>query len=64
MAELSTICWGCKRAVCGCSWSKSYIPVFGWNAIKTQIEIKNNGVRKYIDSYKVIKCPLFELDGR
>lgn len=64
MAELSTICWDCKRAVLGCSWSKSYTPVRGWNAIKTKIEINNNGIRKYIDSYKVIECPLFEADGR
>lgn len=64
MAELSTICWGCKRAVCGCSWSKSYIPVPGWNAIKTNIAANNRGVKKYHESYKVIECPLFEADGR
>lgn len=64
MPELSTICWKCKRAVLGCSWSKSYIPVSGWIAVKTKIAANKNGVKKYQESYKVIECPLFEADGR
>lgn len=64
MAELSTICWDCKRAVMGCSWSKRYTPVPGWNAIKTQIAVNDKGRQRYCESYKVIECPLFEADGR
>lgn len=64
MAELSTICWDCKRAVLGCSWSKSYTPVPGWNAIKTQIAAYDKDRKIYYESYKVLECPLFEADGR
>ena len=64
MAELSTICWDCKRAVLWCSWSKSYTPVPGWNARQTQISAYDRGKKTHYDSYKVLECPLFEADGR
>lgn len=47
-----TLCWSCKNACGGCSWSKSLTPVKGWQAEKTLV------------SYLVIKCPNYRWDGR
>ncbi len=55
-----TLCWSCKRALCGCSWSKYFIPVKGWKAKKTKI---NCGPQGYTDSYKVIACPEYLKDN-
>ena len=50
-----TICWDCKKAIGGCSWSETLTPVEGWTAIQND---KDN-----TESYKVIMCPLFERDA-
>lgn len=52
------ICWHCKNACGGCSWSKILAPVKGWKAK----EVKNVGYL-VTKSYKVIECPEFE-EGR
>lgn len=53
-----TLCWDCQNALCGCSWSKHFEPVEGWEARKTpKTKAKPN-------SYKVYKCPEFILDER
>ena len=63
MAQLlnakDTICWNCKKATGGCSWSDKLIPVDGWEAIPTRVKMV---LDKVVDSYKVIGCPLFEQD--
>lgn len=50
MAIVQSLCWMCGNA-CGkgCSWSESFIPVEGWEAIRDD---KN-------DSYTVVNCPKF-----
>lgn len=52
------ICWKCDRATGGCSWSSKGIPVKGWKANKTIIK-DNITSNRIIDSYEVLKCPLF-----
>ena len=49
------ICWVCKNACGGCSWSKEFKPVTGWLA-KTTIIKDSEGD---IFSYKIKKCPEF-----
>ena len=56
----STLCWGCEKAGGKCSWSKSFTPVDGWDAIPTKIQTRDNP-NGYIDSFRVIECPEFEL---
>ena len=46
-------CWNCKKCFGGCSWSRAFIPVKGWDAEKTKI---HNDLH-YIDSYKIYSCP-------
>ena len=54
-----TICWHCKKACCGCSWSKRFVPVKGWTATETVIIGGRDGSER-IKSYRVIRCPEFE----
>ena len=42
-----SLCWDCQNACCGCSWSRSFEPVEGWEA------------RPSGDSFFVINCPQF-----
>ena len=52
-----SLCESCRHVVpnpttgAGCSWSRAFIPVNGWEAVK---ETKGN-----YESYKVIRCPRF-----
>lgn len=59
----STICWDCVNAAGGspCCWINGHIPVPGWEAEPTKITSTLD--KKYIDSYRVIACPLFEFDA-
>ena len=50
----STLCWNCGN--CGkCSWSKSFLPVAGWQAKPTCFVDRGKTVHSYI----VIGCPEF-----
>lgn len=42
------LCWYCENACGGCSWSESFIPVEGWEAIKTG------------ESYHITFCPQYQ----
>lgn len=56
----SSLCWDCEKATnSGCSWSKSFKPVKGWEAEPKPIKLT---ATKNIDSYLVIKCPQFAED--
>lgn len=46
------LCWSCKNAYSGCSWSVFYKPVNGWVAYKSNV------------SYLVHKCPQYKYDGK
>ena len=49
------LCWRCANACGGCSWSKDFTPVEGWEATPHLIKDKRGG----ISSYKIRKCPQF-----
>lgn len=47
------LCWTCKKAICGCNWSKYGKPVDGWDAEPTVIQTGNT----VKNSYKIKRCP-------
>jgi len=51
-----TLCWDCRNAIGGCSWSTLFKPVEGWKAEPT----KN---KEGATSFNVIKCPEFKRDA-
>lgn len=51
-----TLCWKCKNACGGCSWSKNLTPVEGWKAER----VYNNVYSQDTVSYRVRECPEFE----
>lgn len=61
-----SICWDCKNAVqgecSGCSWSRDFKPVDGWNAVRRDISAASLGRRSTQadrESYVVVSCPKF-----
>lgn len=55
------LCWDCKKATGGCSWSKNFIPVPGWTA--TPAVIKSTSGRNNVmitETYSITACPEFE----
>ena len=64
-----TLCWSCKKALGGCSWSKCdkdtseilFQPVDGWVAEKTILLMyRRGGKPRYETSYIVESCPQYE----
>lgn len=63
-----TLCWSCKNACGGCSWSEvdkstnklRFQPVEGWTADETKVRIGCAQSGRYKTSYLVRACPLFE----
>ena len=53
--ENEQLCWRCKNACGGCSWSDCLIPVGGWTAEPTIVKDS----MKDFASYKIRKCPQF-----
>lgn len=55
--ELGQLCWQCKNACGGCSWSRKVnpMPVAGWDAEPTIVKDCDGD----FPSYKIKKCPLF-----
>lgn len=58
----STLCWKCKNATGGCSWSQDFTPVEGWDAKRTRIRLEKG--TKHTESFIVKKCPEFLPDER
>lgn len=63
----TNICFDCKRACGGCSWTEldpknlqtRFEPVPGWDATKTFFK---NGDGRKVETYHIRSCPLFEKD--
>lgn len=55
-----TLCFKCSNACGGCSWSKDFVPVEGWTARPTRIEMGKT--EKIVESFHVTACPLFRAD--
>lgn len=58
--RLHTLCWDCRKACGGCSWSEEHLPVPGWTALETKIRMKAD---VFEPSFIVIACPEFDRDG-
>ena len=54
-----TLCWRCANACGGCSWSRNFIPVSGWDAIPTRIRTHHSTAAATNESYIVRQCPRF-----
>jgi len=57
------LCWNCKHACGGCSWSRNFTPVEGWTAAPTVINVERTRRGKpfvrSIASYDIQSCPQF-----
>lgn len=51
------LCCTCKNCYGGCSWSRDFTPVDGWDAIPTIIKQQWG---KQIGSFAIRDCPLYE----
>lgn len=58
-----TLCWECGNAYGGCSWSRTFTPVEGWDAQYVRRVYKSKDAH-ILDSYEVHSCPEFVEDGR
>lgn len=56
------LCWDCKKACGGCSWSKNFEPVPGWIAEERVLYHRGNGEKIRTSSYHIRYCPEFERD--
>mgnify|MGYP004523284735 CR=1 FL=1 len=54
------LCWRCRKACGGCSWSRKLEPVAGWRAAVTEPPKYLCGSMRDIPNYCVIECPEFE----
>ena len=73
MGTQTNICFGCKRACGGCSWSEvdaqtgkiRFEPVPGWTATKLVKHIDYfKGYHRVMETYHITACPLFEEEKR
>lgn len=53
-------CWTCRKACGGCSWSRNFTPIPGWEAQESFIPA--NG--EYAKTYKIISCPQYVNDRK
>ena len=53
--ESGQLCWRCKNACGGCSWSRNKTPIKNWDAEPHIVKDKEGDIR----SYKIRKCPEF-----
>lgn len=47
------LCWTCAKACGGCSWSRAFVPVEGWEAKQSKTRA---------DGYRIVRCPEYESD--
>ena len=59
-----TLCWECKNACGGCSWSHNLEPVEGWTVVETGPAEWMTSVQKMVPSVTVKECPEFIRDRR
>lgn len=61
-----TLCEVCARAAGLCHWSQkdNMRPVPGWDAIRKDVRMQTTkgATQRFIESYIVLSCPLFELE--
>lgn len=57
------LCWTCKKACGGCSWSSRFEPVPGWTAVAVAMRYRDGKTRD-VDTYSITACPEYEEDAR
>lgn len=64
--ETTQLCWTCRKACGGCSWSErgadgkvKFEPVPGWNAVPTR---RSRDGKTVMESYCIKACPEYEPD--
>lgn len=57
------LCWNCKNACGGCSWSQKFEPIPGWVAEERVLYHRGNGIKNKTTSYSIRYCPEFEQDN-
>lgn len=58
-----TLCWECRHATNPegvCPWSRSFIPVPGWDAKPHTLYVSARYQKHQIKSFLVRQCPLYE----
>lgn len=69
----TSICFDCKNACGGCSWSEvdpitkkpRFVPVPGWTAQKVCLNLGTAyGRKRIVENYYVTACPQFEPDHK
>ena len=58
------LCWKCKKACGGCSWSESLTPIDGWTAEKRVKKYNLFGEPAFYETYEITGCPEFVHDGK
>lgn len=66
----ASICFDCRRALGGCSWSEidpeterpRFQPVPGWTAEPSVIYAGSKRAADHVNSFRVTACPLFVPD--
>lgn len=69
-ARKTNICFDCKKACGGCSWSEidpntekpRFEPVEGWTAEETVLRVYEQDRTRFEKTYHITACPLFERD--
>lgn len=70
-ATQTNICFDCKKACGGCSWSEfdpdarqpRFEPVPGWEAKPVMLQVGNHaGGKVLVETYQITDCPEFERD--
>lgn len=55
------LCWSCGKACGGCSWSRCFEPVPGWDATPCRRVYNDAAVgTRYVDSFVIKGCPEYE----
>lgn len=57
------LCWTCKNACGGCSWSRKFEPVPGWTAVAVAMRYRDGKTRD-VDTYSITACPEYVEDAR
>lgn len=50
------LCWSCAKCISGCSWSRDFIPVEGWDA---ELDYHRRIDAHTQITYKIYDCPEF-----
>lgn len=56
------LCWTCRKACGGCSWSARFQPVPGWTAQHVEAITYHGSQQVRSESYDITACPEYVMD--